>query len=68
MKYFKEYKKVIATKEMSAGNESVGDMWTETSTFEKETPIEKIIEWAKDSGGKLTITIDEGSALNDINF
>ncbi len=67
MRHFKEYKKVIATKEMSAGNESVGDMWTETKTFDKNSAIADIIDWAKNASGKLIITIDEGSALAD-NF
>lgn len=67
MRHFKEYKKVIATKEMSAGNESVGDMWIETASFDKNTKVSEIVEWAKNAGGKLIITIDEGSALAD-NF
>jgi len=29
MKYYPDFKKVIAIKERSAGNESVGDMWME---------------------------------------
>lgn len=65
MKHYRNYKRVIATKEISAGNDSVGDMWTETSSFEKDTPIETIIDWAKNASGKLVITIDEGSALKD---
>jgi uncharacterized protein YkvS len=67
MRHFKEYKKVIATKEMSAGNESVGDMWIETATFDKNAKVGEIVEWAKGCGGRLIITIDEGSALSD-NF
>jgi len=62
MKYYPDFKKVIAIKERSAGNESVGDMWMETKSFDRETPIHKILEWAKDCSGKLTITIDEDSA------
>ncbi len=62
MKQFKEYQDIIATKERSAGNDTVGDMWTETKSFDKFTNIAKIIEWAKDCGGRLTITIDEKGA------
>jgi len=38
--------KVVAIKEMSAGNDSVGEMWKETKIFESEEPIENILEWA----------------------
>lgn len=59
MKTFKEYINVIATKEMANGNESIGSMWIETKSFNKNIAIHHIIEWAKDAGGKLIITIDE---------
>jgi hypothetical protein len=59
MKHYKDYKRVIATKEKSNGNDSVGDMWIETKSFDKSTEIKDIIEWAKDCSGKLIITIDE---------
>lgn len=62
MKHFKNYKRVIATKERSAGNEAVGNMWNETRSFDKETPISEILEWANDADGKLIITIDENEA------
>ncbi|MCK5605309.1 hypothetical protein KAR91_25680 [Candidatus Pacearchaeota archaeon] len=65
MRHYKNYKRVIATQEKSAGNESVGDMWIETKSFAKETPIHEIIEWAKNANGKLIITIDDASALED---
>ena len=67
MKYYKEYSRIIATKEKSAGNDTVGDMWTETKSFDKSERIEKIIEWAKDCSGKLTITIDESGA-EEVSF
>lgn len=62
MKYYSDFKRIIATKEKSAGNNTIGDMWTETKSFNRETPIYKILEWAKDCSGKLIITIDEDSA------
>ena len=37
-------------------------MWVETKTFSKNTQISTIIDWAKDCGGKLIITIDETDA------
>lgn len=59
MRYFDKYERVIATKERSAGNNTVGDMQTETKSFNKETPVSEIINWAENCSGKLIITIDE---------
>ncbi len=67
MKTFKNYKRVIATKEMSAGNDTVGDMWNETKSFAKHVSVSRIIEWGK-CGGKLTITIDEDGAEDGIDL
>jgi hypothetical protein len=38
--------KIVAIKNMSAGNESVGEMWQETKIFEETTPVVEIIRWA----------------------
>lgn len=58
--------KVIAIKDMSAGNESVGEMWQETKIFDKGEPIFNILKWAfpdAEHDGKsrkrVTITIPE---------
>jgi len=59
MRYYSNYKRIIAIKERSAGNETVGDMWLETKSFDKETPVCEIIEWAESCSGRLIITIDE---------
>lgn len=49
--------KVVAIKERSDGNASVGDMWLETAIFSTNTPVGEIIEWASSKGkGKLIIT------------
>ena len=37
--------KVIAMVDRSAGNESVGEMWTETKIFDITEPIENIYAW-----------------------
>ena len=70
MKIFENYTRVVAIKEKSSGNESVGNMWVETKTFPKDTPISEIIKWANDCYGKLTITIDESDANDNhsLNF
>ena len=59
MKYFENYTHVVAMREMSGGNDTVGNMWIETKVFEKSTPINEIIQWAKHTGGKLIISIAE---------
>lgn len=38
--------RVIAILDRSAGNESVGEMWKETSTFPGGTEIFDILQWA----------------------
>ena len=55
------YEKVIAVKEMAWGNDTVGNMWLETKSFNRTTPICEIVEWARDAGGKLIITIDKAT-------
>ena len=55
------YSHVVAIKQMSAGNAEVGDMWLETKTFPKETPIKDIMDRARDCRGKLIITWDEAT-------
>ena len=56
---YEDYTHIIAIKEMSSGNESVGNMWLETKAFSKDCPIDDIMQWGKDAGGKLIITISE---------
>lgn len=62
---------VIAVKERSAGNESVGSEWVETATFKLDDSIRKILEWSQRvscasdllegvRGGRLMISIDSG--------
>ena len=56
---------IVAIKERSAGNESVGDMWLETAIFNEDTPVKEIVEWSKFghsfiSPGKLIITTPTG--------
>ncbi len=61
---------IVATIEMSAGNESVGEMWEETKIFSIKSSLEEVMVWAnetknrsftipsmKDFRGNLTLTI-----------
>lgn len=61
MKSIKTHNFVVAIKERSAGNETVGTCWLETKTFSKDSQISDIMEWAENSNGKVMITVDESS-------
>lgn len=50
---------VIAVKERASGNESISTEWIETKSFELDTPVGKILEWAGDYKGRLMISYDE---------
>ena len=61
--------RIIAILEMSAGNGIVGEMWKETKSFDENTPVGEIIDWATEPGkryqspfrGNLTITVDQAT-------
>lgn len=38
--------KIVAIKERSEGNESVGTMWLETKVFEPTATVLEVLEWA----------------------
>lgn len=67
--------KIVVIKDMSAGNDSVGEMWQETKIFEPTQPISDIlkwvhhadrypgIDWERPTTKRITITVaDEGAA------
>lgn len=39
--------KIIATIKKSVGNETVGEMWSETKIFDETQAILEVFEWAK---------------------
>lgn len=54
--------KVVAIKDMSAGNAETGDAWQETLILDSSDPISKILDWAMDkyekhSRKRITITV-----------
>ena len=55
--------KIVAVKDMSAGNESVGEMWQETKIFEPTDTLESVLFWVDinwKGGGlhkRVTITV-----------
>ena len=36
----------VVIRDMSAGNESVGEMWQETKIFSGDATLEEVMEWA----------------------
>lgn len=37
--------KIVVIRDMSAGNESVGEMWQETKIFDDTTPVGEVMDW-----------------------
>jgi hypothetical protein len=55
---FGENMKIIAIKDMSAGNNSVGEMWQETKVFNHEDKLIDVMAWAG-TRKKLVLTIPD---------
>lgn len=53
--------KIVAIKDMSAGNESVGEMWKETKIFEPTDQLADVVKWVGTSKKNCVITIADGS-------
>ena len=60
--------KIIAIKDMSDGNESVGEMWQETKIFEHTDQLIDVIRWVKTVKRKVTITIPDNYEQSVINL
>ena len=39
--------KICAMVDRSAGNESVGEMWTETAVFDDQATLDDVLRWAE---------------------
>lgn len=64
----KAYTIVVTTIERSAGNDQVGDMWTESRTYPLDATLKQVIDWAAlKCTGRLTLTMDESSKQGDSN-
>jgi len=37
--------RIIAIKDMSAGNDTVGEMWKETQIFDEKTTLGEVMQW-----------------------
>lgn len=40
-------RRIIAMLERSAGNDSVGQMWVETKSFDDDAEISEVLSWAR---------------------
>lgn len=37
---------IVVIRDMSAGNESVGEMWQETKIFDESASLKEVMDWA----------------------
>ncbi len=50
--------KIVAIRECSAGNDSVGEMWKETKIFDPDTPLSEVVSWiGQETGRNIILTI-----------
>ena len=42
----------VVIKDMSAGNDSVGEMWQETKIFNEDATLKEVMKWAQSQQGK----------------
>lgn len=45
--------KIVAIRQMSAGNECVGEMWKETRIFDELDTLKAVMDWAASGGAYL---------------
>ena len=64
MSYF-----VVAIKDMSAGNDTIGEAWQETKIFSSENTLNDVMQWVG-KRRRIVLTIPAGSedAFNEINL
>ena len=63
--------KIVAIRDLSDGNENVGEMWQETKIFDGDTPISEVVAWGVISWRlgsphplhRLTLTVPDGEEL-----
>ena len=50
---------IIAIRERSAGNETVGTQWLEAKTFYETDTLSEVIEWGEKGEGRIILTRDK---------
>lgn len=58
--------KIIAIKDMSSGNETVGEMWKETKTFDSDEPLINVMKWCK-RNKNVVLTIPDDYCGSDVD-
>jgi len=48
---------IVFIKEMSAGNEQVGEMWKETKIFDQNATLKEVFAWVNDPRKQVTLFI-----------
>lgn len=56
--------RIIAIKEMSAGNESVGEMWKETRIFSQDDTLLDVMKWVGSRRKNVTLTVPEDDEVD----
>jgi hypothetical protein len=51
---------------MSAGNDTVGEMWQETKIFEGTDTLEQVMSWVKTRNRNVILTVPAGEDFPDI--
>ena len=51
--------KIVAIKDMSAGNSTIGEMWQETKVFDHQDRLIDVMAWACTQKKKVTLTIPD---------
>ena len=49
--------KIVAIKDMSAGNESVGEAWQETKIFDSTASLLDVMQWVGRSPKRVTLSV-----------
>jgi hypothetical protein len=55
--------RIIAIKDMSAGNDSVGEMWQETKIFDSDAPLIDVMKWVGTQKKRVVLTIPENDEI-----
>lgn len=53
--------KIVAIKDESAGNETVGEMWQETKIFDHTATLLDVLQWVGTHKKRVTLTIPHDS-------
>ena len=60
--------KIVAIKNMSAGNDTVGDMWQETKIFEGTDTLEQVMAWVKNQKKTVFLTGPDGEEFLELKI